>query len=74
MYNKSVNSIKFYTDVHIPNEAVRQLRIQGVDIIHCSEAGMADAGDPDHLIYAIETGRVMVSCDADFERLHAAWL
>jgi predicted nuclease of predicted toxin-antitoxin system len=66
--------IKFYTDVHVPREAVRQLQRKGVNIIHCSDIGMADAEDEEHLLYAIETGRVMVSCDDDFERLHAAYL
>jgi len=32
---------------------------------------MADAEDEQHLNYAIQHGRVLVSCDDDFERLHA---
>ena len=65
--------IKFYTDVHIAKEAIDQLRTKGVDIIHCGEVGMSDADDIDHLLYAVKDGRVMVSCDDDFVRLHAQW-
>ena len=35
---------------------------------------MSDADDPTHLQYAIITGRVMVSCDRDFETFHAHYL
>ncbi|MCC7450293.1 MAG: DUF5615 family PIN-like protein, partial [Anaerolineae bacterium] len=64
---------KFYTDVHVDKEVVRQLRQKGVDIIHCGEVGLSDADDLTHLQYATQQGRVMVSCDEDFERYHAQW-
>jgi predicted nuclease of predicted toxin-antitoxin system len=65
--------IKFYTDVHISREAVRQLQLKGVDIIHCGDVGMSDADDTAHLEYATQNGRVMITCDADFEQINAAW-
>jgi predicted nuclease of predicted toxin-antitoxin system len=65
--------MKFYTDVHIALEAVHQLQHKGVDIIHCGDVGMSDADDDQHLLYAIEQQRILVSCDEDFERLHALW-
>ena len=64
---------KFYTDVHISREAVRQLKLKGVDIIHCSDAGLSDADDETHLSYATRQGRVMISCDSDFEQINAQW-
>ena len=63
-------SLKFYTDVHVPLNAVKQLRLKGVDIIHCGEVGLSNADDSIHFRYAIENQRVMVSCDYDFEHLH----
>ncbi len=65
--------MKFYTDVHIAREAVRQLVKKGVDIIHCSDLGMADAEDSDHLLCAVKNGYILVTCDEDFERYHAEW-
>jgi predicted nuclease of predicted toxin-antitoxin system len=64
---------RFYTDVHIAIEAVRQLRHKGVAIIHCGDVGMSDADDESHLEYASTNRLVMVTCDADFERYHAQW-
>jgi hypothetical protein len=68
-----MTSIRFYTDVHIAREVVRQLQQKGVDIIHCGDVGMSDADDEDHLQYATANGRVMVTCDEDYEHLSAAW-
>jgi len=65
--------IKFYTDVHVDKEVVRQLRQKGVDIIHCGEVGLSDADDLTHLEYATQQGRVMVSCDEEFEQYHVDW-
>jgi predicted nuclease of predicted toxin-antitoxin system len=65
--------LSFYTDVHISKRAVEQLRLKGVDIIHCSDIGNDDLSDIDHLEYAIQNNRVMVSCDDDFEILHWQW-
>jgi predicted nuclease of predicted toxin-antitoxin system len=67
------STIKFYTDVHIAREAVRQLRQKGIDIIHCGDANLSDADDLVHLEYATQQRRVMVSCDEGFERYHALW-
>jgi predicted nuclease of predicted toxin-antitoxin system len=66
-------SPRFFFDVHIAIEVVRQLRDKGVDIIHCGDVGLADADDEALLVYAIENERVMVSCDHDFQRLHHRW-
>lgn len=63
--------LRFYADVHVSQTAVRQLQKKGVDIIHCGDVGMSDADDPDHLAYAIATGRVMATCDEDFVGFHA---
>jgi len=68
-----VEAPKFYTDVHIAKEAIRQLQHKGVDILHAADVGMKDVLDPDHLVYATENKRVMVSCDDDFLRHHAEW-
>lgn len=65
--------VKFFTDVHIAREAAQQLRRRGIDIVHCGDVGMADEEDIDLFKYAIQDGRVMVSCDEDFERLHTRW-
>lgn len=67
-------ALKFYTDTHIAKAVAVQLRNQGVDIVRCEEVGLAKASDSDHLEYACNTGRAMISRDADFLTLHAEYL
>src|SRR5262245_32334211 len=66
--------MKFYTDVHIHVAAVRQLKLRGVDIIHCGEVGMSDAKDDKHLEYATQQERIMVTCDKGYEIMHYEWM
>ncbi len=66
-------AIKFYTDVHISREAVRQLADKGVSIIHCGDKGMSDASDEAHMEFANQNDYVIVTCDDDFERYHIEW-
>lgn len=69
---------KFYTDAHVPSAVAKQLRRRdvafGEDIVRCQEVGMADAKDPDHLAFAVEHGRILVTRDKGFAALHKRWL
>ncbi len=64
---------KFYTDKHIPKAVTSQLRKRGVDIVRCEDVGLDNAEDFSHLEYATAEGRVVVTNDADFVRLHQRW-
>jgi hypothetical protein len=66
--------LKYYTDTHIAKAIAIQLRASGVEIIRSEEVGMAEADDESHLIYAAQNSYVMVTQDADFAALHAAWI
>lgn len=67
-------SLKFYLDTHISKEVAIQLRRRGIDVVvRCEETGMAEASDEEHLKYAAQEDRVMVSKDDDFIRLHILW-
>jgi len=68
------NTIKFYTDSHIAEAVTTQCQRQGVDIIRCQDVGHDDLKDIDHLIYATEQGRTIITGDADFLRLNDQWL
>lgn len=65
--------MRFYFDTHIARAAAVQLRSKDVDVVRCEEVGLAEAADEDHLQYATENGRVMVSQDEDFTALDARW-
>jgi predicted nuclease of predicted toxin-antitoxin system len=66
-------ALKFYFDTHIARVVAEQRRARGVDVVRCEEVGMAQASDKEHLEYATEQGRIMVSQDEDYARLDAYW-
>jgi len=66
--------LKFYFDTHIAKAVATQLRDKGLDVIRCEDVGMASATDEEHLIYATEQARIMVSQDDDFTKLHYQWV
>jgi Domain of unknown function (DUF5615) len=65
-------TIRFYADEHVPRAVVNGLRQRGVDVLTVAEAGMLSASDENHLARARAEGRVLVTQDDDFLRLHAA--
>lgn len=67
-----MGTIKFYTDEHVPKAVVKGLRERGIDVATIAEAGLIGAGDDVQLSHAHAAGRVLVSHDTDFLRLHAA--
>jgi uncharacterized protein with PIN domain len=64
--------IRFYADEHIAKAVARGLRRRGVDILTAQEAGLMEASDEEHLARARSEGRVVMTQDSDFLRLHAA--
>jgi len=62
--------MRFYTDEHVPLAVVKGLRLRGVDVLTTQEAGMCGASDEEHLRLACQTGRVFITQDDDFLRLH----
>lgn len=63
--------IRFHLDEHIPASIAAGLRRRGIDVTTCSEAGLIAAEDSSQLSFAAAAGRVLVSHDTDFLRLHA---
>jgi len=66
--------IKFYTDTHIAKAVAIQCQRRGIDVVRCEDVEMAQAKDEEHLAYAAREGRVMVSSDRDFTRLHDEYI
>lgn len=59
-------------DEHLPMPATRALRRRGIDVVRAQDVGLHPADDAVHLEYATRDGRVGMTQDADFLRLHAA--
>ena len=65
-------AVLFHLDEHIPAALADALRHRGIDVTTTADAGLVGAPDRDHLVFAVEAGRVVVTEDIDFLRLHAA--
>lgn len=67
-------ALRFYFDTHIAKAVAEQLRSKNVDVLRCEEVGMASASDEEHLQYATDESRIMVSHDVDFPVIHSQWM
>ena len=63
--------IRFHLDENISSSVAAGLRRRGVDVTTTAEAGLIGAEDVAQLAFSASHGRVMVTHDADFLRLHA---
>ena len=59
-------------DEHVAKSVTEGLRRRGVDVVTVQELGLQVAEDQQHLERAAQEGRVVVTQDTDFLRLHAA--
>ena len=63
--------IRFHLDEHISAGIAAGLRRRNIDVTTAAEAGLTGATDVAHLEFAASSGRVVVTQDDDFLRLHA---
>ncbi len=63
--------VRYYLDEHVGRVVVRALRQRGIVAETVADLGRLGESDESHLTFAMATGRVMVTQDADFLRLHA---
>jgi predicted nuclease of predicted toxin-antitoxin system len=65
-----VSDISYQLDEHIPSAVAEQLRRRGIDILTADDAGLRGAADSAYFASSLESGRVLVSYDRHFARLH----
>lgn len=63
--------IRFHLDEHISGGLATGLRRRKIDVTTAAEAGLIGATDLAHIEFAASSGRVVVTHDDDFLRLHA---
>lgn len=63
--------IQFHLDESVTLGIVRPLRDRGIDITAPADAGLLRGSDEEHLLYATEGARVVVTHDNDFLALHS---
>ena len=64
--------IRFHLDENVDREIARGLRNRGIDVTTTGEAGLGEATDEDHIVFALSESRVIFTHDADFLRLAAS--
>ena len=65
-------TIKYYADEHVPRAVSDGMIRRGVDLVTCQQVGKRGATDEELLRFAAAEGRVIITQDVDFLRLHAA--
>ena len=63
-------TLSFLADEHVKRVFVTELRANGYDVAWAAADYEAGATDTDHLETAVDTGRVILTNDTDFARLH----
>ena len=63
-------AIKFYCDEHIHPAISTAMRNRGADILTAQDVPMLGVVDDSHLQFAASQGRVIITQDTDFLRLH----
>jgi predicted nuclease of predicted toxin-antitoxin system len=65
---------RFIFDQHVNARALKQLRAQGVDVLHAAEVGLSEADDPELFARAVDEGRIVVTRNyQDFAPLVSAY-
>ena len=64
--------IKYHLDESVANAIANGLQHRGIDVTTSKDTGLIGASDAEQLGYARREGRVLVTHDDDFLRIHAA--
>jgi predicted nuclease of predicted toxin-antitoxin system len=62
--------IRFHLDEHISAHIAQGLRRRNIDVTTTADAGLVGASDGAQLEFATSSGRIVVTQDDDFLRLH----
>ena len=63
--------LTFHLDEHISPALADALRHRGIDVTTRAEAGLIGHDDREHLSFAVDTRRVVITQDVDFLKLHS---
>jgi hypothetical protein len=62
-----------YSDIHIHSAITSGLLLKGMDVVRAQDRGQCGADDETLLRSATADGRLLLTNDQDFLRIHAAW-
>ena len=61
-----MSEVKFYLDENVDPEIANQLKRNKIDAVTVRDLDLLGDSDQNHLVRALEMGRVLVTSDADF--------
>ena len=64
----------FYSDSHVSYDMLDLVEAIGHTVVRSQSIGLRDAGDHEHLWYAAQHRRIVISSDTGFTTLHRMWL
>ena len=64
-------TLRFHLDENVDPRVASGLRLHGVDVTISPDVGLLSASDLDQLDYIAREGRVIITQDPDFLRLHS---
>lgn len=64
----------FYSDSHVSFDMLDLLEATGHTVVKSQSVGLRDAGDHEHLWYAAQHQRIVISSDTGFPTWHRMWL
>ena len=64
-------AIRFHLDENVSGAVATALRRRGIDVTTPADVGLIGADDSEHVRFALSQGRVVVTHDDDFTRVHA---
>jgi predicted nuclease of predicted toxin-antitoxin system len=65
-----MDRVRFLLDEHVPHAIAEAPRRRGIDVLTAREASLLGASDDEYLERSCAEGRVLVTHDSDFLRLH----
>jgi hypothetical protein len=63
-----------YSDNNVAYALLDRLESSGHSVLRCRHVSMEDAKDHEHLWYATQHQRIMVTCDTGFEQWNEIWV
>lgn len=65
-----MDRIRFLLGEHIPHAVAEALQRRGIDVVTANDANLRGAADEEYVACSRREGRVLVTQDRDFLRLH----
>ena len=63
--------IRFHLDESVNNAIANGLRLRGLDVTTSNDTGLVGSTDEQQLEYATSAGRILVTHDEDFLKMHS---